>query len=777
MTRIAAHLLVFVVVCGLLAGGDLVAAETWDAAADYWTSNPNCVWTYGYLPLNTLGALTQYNLAQYITGTNVIQWLNSTTDKGYVSRNFSTSPYLSPAGVWWDAGGLSFRPGVSGDRPGIQWTSPISGWVKITATLTGGDTSGTTTDGHILVNGVPVWDCAIDGFAGNPGTLTGRFGTSPEAVYTSTINVSPNDTIAYIVGWGSNQNYGHDNTSVAFNIETVAPSSASGVIAGTVRSGLAGAAVIPGVTVTAGASTAVTDVNGRYSLTVAPGAYTVSFSRDDCATLQEPFIAVVAGRTTVLDEVLYLSGTVWDASEQFSILNGNPNGVWTYGWKPLDATGTLTKYNITGDTGGWGLLQWSSSANQSWVCWNSNATPYTVPWGVYWSGHGIDMLPDSAGNHSCIRWTAPAASWASVAASFAVYSTSGGKPSGDVLVNNQLVYHLDMAGSAAPGYYQVVAPYAPNGSYSTSLQANQGDTIDCCVGWGPDSNWGGDNTGMSFVVQTTEPIGVLTGTVRSALSGGMVLPGVTVSTLSGGYSIFTDSSGRYALAVGAPGPHTLTFSKSGYATYQAAPVVVVAGTVSIVNATLGAATTFSRLSDLHAGDYAFVSGPIATCNGTTFVDGFFVEDADRTRGIRVVGGVGSESVVEGNSVSIVGTVSTDINGDLYVNADIVSRGPGTEVKRLGMSNGSVASAGNILITIWGKITSVDSASQCFYVDDGSGLTDGTHTGVRVDCSKLSSSLSTVIAGLTTGQFVSVTGVAAREGGTPGLRPRSGTDIR
>ena len=36
----------------------------------------------------------------------------------------------------------------------------------------------------------------------------------------------------------------------------------------------------------------------------------------------------------------------------------------------------------------------------------------------------------------------------------------------------------------------------------------------------------------------------------------------------------------------------------------------------------------------------------------------------------------------------------------------------------------------LLVTVWGKVTQRDSSNQYFYIDDGSGLKDGTSTGAE-----------------------------------------------
>ena len=91
----------------------------------------------------------------------------------------------------------------------------------------------------------------------------------------------------------------------------------------------------------------------------------------------------------------------WNAQHEFSIENGNPNGVWSYGWMPVDFSEfRLLEHPV-----------WNGSGPQ-WAGWNGDGTPgiwrndsqgysYGIPPG--W----LSLHPGPGTEPSVLRWTAP----------------------------------------------------------------------------------------------------------------------------------------------------------------------------------------------------------------------------------------------------------------------------------------------------------------------------------------------------------------------------------
>jgi hypothetical protein len=93
-----------------------------------------------------------------------------------------------------------------------------------------------------------------------------------------------------------------------------------------------------------------------------------------------------------------LAQIIWDPTAEFSITNGNPNGVWTYGWMDLGFS-TFTPYTTHGTNNwyGWG-------GDQTPTVWlnDTGTTAYGVPPG------DLSIHPGNGTEPSVLRWTAPA---------------------------------------------------------------------------------------------------------------------------------------------------------------------------------------------------------------------------------------------------------------------------------------------------------------------------------------------------------------------------------
>lgn len=152
------------------------------------------------------------------------------------------------------------------------------------------------------------------------------------------------------------------------------------------------------------------------------------------------------------------------------------------------------------------------------------------------------------------------------------------------------------------------------------------------------------------------------------------------------------------------------------------------------------------------GSAVAVSGLVVTA---VFQGFFYAESPDRSWGIRVV--TAGPAPAPG-AVSVTGTMATGANGERFINASsVVVSGPAS-VTPVGLANralgggdwmyDSATGAGQrgvrdgvgpnsigLLVTIWGEVAA--SGEGWFYVDDGSGMSDGSgNVGIRVDASGL-----------------------------------------
>ena len=142
------------------------------------------------------------------------------------------------------------------------------------------------------------------------------------------------------------------------------------------------------------------------------------------------------------------------------------------------------------------------------------------------------------------------------------------------------------------------------------------------------------------------------------------------------------------------------------------------GSIAYDDCALEPYSPFARLSDLVAagdGAPATVSGKVVTAG----LDGFFyVEEADRSSGIRVTG-----TASAGDTVFVRGRLDT-VNGERTLISDPggVAAVPGGFVPApLGMNNRTAGAAmvTGLYATVWGRVLSMDTAGNCFTISDGS----------------------------------------------------------
>jgi hypothetical protein len=102
---------------------------------------------------------------------------------------------------------------------------------------------------------------------------------------------------------------------------------------------------------------------------------------------------------------------------------------------------------------------------------------------------------------------------------------------------------------------------------------------------------------------------------------------------------------------------------------------------------------------------------------------------------------------------------------------------------LGVENGNGLNNIGLLIRTWGKVTYVDDidpVGEFFYIDDGSGLLDGSgYVGIRVSCTNLLP--PNEITPPVLGEYTAVTGISSTivisDLVRPLLRPRDQNDVQ
>jgi hypothetical protein len=110
------------------------------------------------------------------------------------------------------AGGISLHPGPVGQYAILRVTqSPITAaqTIDLTGSFWGQHIAGTTTDVHVLQNGISVFNGNVSGF-----------GTPSNVPFSLTLTVNPGDNLDFAVGYG-NGNHNADSTGLTANWSVV----------------------------------------------------------------------------------------------------------------------------------------------------------------------------------------------------------------------------------------------------------------------------------------------------------------------------------------------------------------------------------------------------------------------------------------------------------------------------------------------------------------------------------------------------------------------------
>ena len=188
-------------------------AVTYNAAADFSAvSNPNGSWSYGYS--SALGgvftgfASTTANLFGIVTP-GVSVWGVAPGVAPMVFENTTASPLVAVTSINIASGQLALHPGSLGEFAVVRWTAANAGSVLLSSVFSGIDLYGGSTDVHVLLNGVSIFNSFNNGI----GAISS---------FASTLSVFQGSTIDFVVGYGQNLNFFNDATGLLANITTVA---------------------------------------------------------------------------------------------------------------------------------------------------------------------------------------------------------------------------------------------------------------------------------------------------------------------------------------------------------------------------------------------------------------------------------------------------------------------------------------------------------------------------------------------------------------------------
>ncbi|MDH7482938.1 MAG: family 10 glycosylhydrolase [Armatimonadota bacterium] len=262
-------------------------------------------------------------------------------------------------------------------------------------------------------------------------------------------------------------------------------------------------------------------------------------------------------------------------------------------------------------------------------------------------------------------------------------------------------------------------------------------------------------------------------------------------------STTTDATGTYGFLDLPPGTYTVTCSKGGYVS-QTTTVSVTKGGVIRRNFALDRIPVSSVKKDTSDNVTVQLKKVIVTAGSDQFSGCFYIEDKDRSSGIKVQT---TDTVSEGSLVSITGTMATNTLGERYIKNPkirIISTGnqlpaplalltkavgggdwyynPTTGRGQQGVNGGVGLNNVGLLVRVFGKVTRVNTTEKWFYIDDGCGLNDGSgNIGLKVKCYELATGNNITLPALNS--YVQVTGIVSiTTGNWPTIRPRKNADI-
>ena len=212
--------------CGLILLFAIPAcAQVFDLSADFSIDkNPNGVWEYGFSATNSLAA-DQFQLDQKSVMVGPIGFWHPTQGDApgtgyypYIAYNSTKATQVGSKGWAIGAGQTAMEGSNSGQYSLVRFVAPRTGDYSVDAKFVGIHFGLSTTDVHVLKNGVSVFDSDIEGYGGDPAFHAVQ-GSSPRAEYSGQMQLKAKDRITFAVGYGKNKtNYG-DTTGLSVRIE------------------------------------------------------------------------------------------------------------------------------------------------------------------------------------------------------------------------------------------------------------------------------------------------------------------------------------------------------------------------------------------------------------------------------------------------------------------------------------------------------------------------------------------------------------------------------
>jgi hypothetical protein len=182
--------------------------------------NPRGVWQYGYSATRSLDP-SQFRSDKATGALGAIQfWHPTVSDRPgpgyypYVAHNGSKQSQFGSSHGWAvRAGEIAMEGSNTGQYSIVRFVAPLAGVYKVTAHFAGVHFGLSTTDVHVLHNGMSLFEADIDGYGGDP-AFHAIQGASPVANYAGTLQLKAHDTVTFAVGYGKNHTHFGDTTGL-----------------------------------------------------------------------------------------------------------------------------------------------------------------------------------------------------------------------------------------------------------------------------------------------------------------------------------------------------------------------------------------------------------------------------------------------------------------------------------------------------------------------------------------------------------------------------------
>ena len=192
-------------------------ASTFDPALDFSaTDNPNGVWSYGW----SIALGTEFNrdtefgafALQSIDYPGLDYWARSNVTLPIVMHNGTPESISVTRGgpsLVFTPGELSLHPGLDNSYSVLRWTAPNSGDFEVKSVFEGLEPLGATTDVHVLINGISIYDGFVNGY-----------GDNTQQPFLGAFTLAAGATVDFAVGAGGN-GYIADSTALIATIAAI----------------------------------------------------------------------------------------------------------------------------------------------------------------------------------------------------------------------------------------------------------------------------------------------------------------------------------------------------------------------------------------------------------------------------------------------------------------------------------------------------------------------------------------------------------------------------